>query len=65
VWRRQAIEESGGWDDRTTAEDMDLALRAALLGWEFVYVGAVKVTTVIKQATSIAGPSLITSLRFN
>ncbi|XP_071683776.1 probable glucomannan 4-beta-mannosyltransferase 6 [Lolium perenne] len=43
VWRRQAIEESGGWDDRTTAEDMDLALRAALLGWEFVYVGAVKV----------------------
>jgi beta-mannan synthase len=53
VWRRQAIEESGGWDDRTTAEDMDLALRAALLGWEFVYVGAVKVTTVIKQATSI------------
>ncbi|KAM3354655.1 hypothetical protein ACQJBY_025399 [Aegilops geniculata] len=43
VWRRQAIEESGGWDDRTTAEDMDLALRAALLGWEFVYVGDIKV----------------------
>ncbi|CAM0885168.1 unnamed protein product [Alopecurus aequalis] len=43
VWRRQAIEESGGWDDRTTAEDMDLALRAALLGWEFVYVGTIKV----------------------
>uniref|UniRef100_A0ACD5WJD5 Uncharacterized protein n=1 Tax=Avena sativa TaxID=4498 RepID=A0ACD5WJD5_AVESA len=43
VWRRQAIDESGGWDDRTTAEDMDLALRAALLGWKFVYVGAIKV----------------------
>ncbi|VAH85251.1 unnamed protein product [Triticum turgidum subsp. durum] len=43
VWRRQAIEESGGWDDRTTAEDMDLALRAALLGWEFVYVGDIRV----------------------
>ncbi|XP_037410512.1 probable glucomannan 4-beta-mannosyltransferase 6 isoform X1 [Triticum dicoccoides] len=43
VWRRQAIVESGGWDDRTTAEDMDLALRAALLGWEFVYVGDIKV----------------------
>uniref|UniRef100_A0A8I6WWJ3 glucomannan 4-beta-mannosyltransferase n=1 Tax=Hordeum vulgare subsp. vulgare TaxID=112509 RepID=A0A8I6WWJ3_HORVV len=43
VWRREAIEESGGWDDRTTAEDMDLALRAALLGWEFVYVGDIKV----------------------
>uniref|UniRef100_A0A0D9VKY9 glucomannan 4-beta-mannosyltransferase n=1 Tax=Leersia perrieri TaxID=77586 RepID=A0A0D9VKY9_9ORYZ len=35
MWRRQAIEESGGWEDRTTAEDMDLALRAGLLGWEF------------------------------
>ncbi|CAM0885165.1 unnamed protein product [Alopecurus aequalis] len=43
VWRRQVIEESGGWDDRTTAEDMDLALRAALLGWEFVYIGTIKV----------------------
>ncbi|KAG8072389.1 hypothetical protein GUJ93_ZPchr0006g46361 [Zizania palustris] len=43
VWRRQAIDESGGWEDRTTAEDMDLALRAGLLGWEFVYVGSIKV----------------------
>jgi beta-mannan synthase len=37
------IDESGGWEDRTTAEDMDLALRAGLLGWEFVYVGSIKV----------------------
>jgi len=43
VWRTQAIVESGGWEDRTTAEDMDLALRASLLGWEFVYVGSIKV----------------------
>ncbi|XP_040376429.1 probable glucomannan 4-beta-mannosyltransferase 6 [Oryza brachyantha] len=43
VWRRQAIDESGGWEDRTTAEDMDLALRAGLLGWQFVYVGSIKV----------------------
>ncbi|RLM80748.1 putative mannan synthase 6 [Panicum miliaceum] len=43
VWRTQAIVESGGWADRTTAEDMDLALRAGLLGWEFVYVGSIKV----------------------
>ncbi|KXG30765.1 probable mannan synthase 6 isoform X1 [Sorghum bicolor] len=43
VWRTQAIVESGGWEDRTTAEDMDLALRAGLLGWEFVYVGSIKV----------------------
>ncbi|KAJ1281023.1 hypothetical protein BS78_04G277000 [Paspalum vaginatum] len=43
VWRTQAILESGGWEDRTTAEDMDLALRAGLLGWDFVYVGSIKV----------------------
>ncbi|KAG2661521.1 hypothetical protein PVAP13_1KG508700 [Panicum virgatum] len=43
VWRTQAIVESGGWEDRTTAEDMDLALRASLLGWEFVYVESIKV----------------------
>lgn len=43
VWRTQAIVDSGGWEDRTTAEDMDLALRAGLLGWDFVYVGSIKV----------------------
>eukprot|EP00267_Zea_mays_P046320 XP_020398689.1 probable mannan synthase 6 [Zea mays] len=43
VWRTQAIVESGGWEDQTTAEDMDLALRAWLMGWEFVYVGSIKV----------------------
>ncbi|GJN22259.1 hypothetical protein PR202_gb09811 [Eleusine coracana subsp. coracana] len=43
VWRTQAILEPGGWEDRTTAEDMDLAYRAGLLGWEFLYVGSIKV----------------------
>ncbi|KAL6633558.1 hypothetical protein ACP70R_026229 [Stipagrostis hirtigluma subsp. patula] len=36
----------GSRDDRTTAEDMELTLRAAILGWEFVYVGtSIKVTS--------------------
>ncbi|KAJ3694950.1 hypothetical protein LUZ60_000327 [Juncus effusus] len=43
VWRAQVINEAGGWNDRSTAEDMDLALRAALLGWDFLYVGGIKV----------------------
>ena len=38
-----AIEEAGGWKDRTTVEDMDLAIRASLKGWKFVYVGALQV----------------------
>jgi len=43
VWRRQAIDDAGGWKDRTTVEDMDLAVRATLKGWKFVYVGNVRV----------------------
>ncbi|KAG8092742.1 hypothetical protein GUJ93_ZPchr0012g20964 [Zizania palustris] len=43
VWRISALEEAGGWEDRTTVEDMDLAVRAGLKGWKFVYVADVKV----------------------
>ncbi|KAG8047373.1 hypothetical protein GUJ93_ZPchr0008g11745 [Zizania palustris] len=43
VWRIAAIHDAGGWKDRTTVEDMDLAVRATLQGWKFVYVGDVKV----------------------
>lgn len=39
VWRIRAIHEAGGWADRTTVEDMDLAVRAGLSGWKFVYLG--------------------------
>ncbi|XP_019453901.1 PREDICTED: glucomannan 4-beta-mannosyltransferase 2-like [Lupinus angustifolius] len=39
VWRLAAISEAGGWKDRTTVEDMDLAVRASLRGWKFVYLG--------------------------
>lgn len=38
VWRIRAMEEAGGWNDRTTVEDMDLAVRASLCGWKFVYI---------------------------
>ncbi|XP_016482818.1 glucomannan 4-beta-mannosyltransferase 9-like [Nicotiana tabacum] len=43
VWRITALNEAGGWKDRTTVEDMDLAVRAGLKGWKFVYVGELKV----------------------
>ncbi|OYT71371.1 MAG: glycosyl transferase family 2 [Chloracidobacterium sp. CP2_5A] len=38
MWRREAIEWSGGWQADTLAEDTDLSYRAQLLGWKFVYV---------------------------
>ncbi|ERN13216.1 hypothetical protein AMTRI_Chr11g150060 [Amborella trichopoda] len=43
VWRIAALNEAGGWKDRTTVEDMDLAVRASLKGWKFVYLGDLKV----------------------
>lgn len=43
MWRISALNEAGGWKDRTTVEDMDLAIRASLKGWKFVYVGEVEV----------------------
>ncbi|KAK6936154.1 Glycosyltransferase 2-like [Dillenia turbinata] len=43
VWRIAAINEAGGWKDRTTVEDMDLAVRTSLRGWKFVYLGDLQV----------------------
>ncbi|XP_058083534.1 glucomannan 4-beta-mannosyltransferase 1-like [Magnolia sinica] len=43
VWRIQALMDAGGWKDRTTVEDMDLAVRASLKGWKFVFVGDLSV----------------------
>ncbi|KAK3150599.1 hypothetical protein QOZ80_3AG0235270 [Eleusine coracana subsp. coracana] len=43
VWRVSAINAAGGWKDRTTVEDMDLAVRASLHGWQFLYVGDIRV----------------------
>ncbi|KAJ4730726.1 Cellulose synthase-like protein [Rhynchospora pubera] len=42
VWRRKALEESGGWMERTTVEDMDIAVRAHLHGWKFVFLNDVE-----------------------
>ena len=38
IWRRQAIELSGGWQHDTLTEDTDLSFRAQLMGWKFVYL---------------------------
>ncbi|GAQ86123.1 cellulose synthase [Klebsormidium nitens] len=43
VWRVQALQDAGSWNDRTTVEDMDLAVRAHMLGWEFTFLNDVRV----------------------
>ena len=37
IWRKAAIESSGGWHHDTLTEDLDLSYRAQLRGWKFVY----------------------------
>lgn len=44
VWRIKALEDCGGWMDRTTVEDMDVAVRAHLCGWKFIFLNDVKVS---------------------
>jgi cellulose synthase/poly-beta-1,6-N-acetylglucosamine synthase-like glycosyltransferase len=38
IWRRAAIESSGGWQHDTLTEDTDLSYRAQLRGWQFIYL---------------------------
>lgn len=45
IWRRQAIEDAGGWQADTVTEDLDLSYRAQLRGWRFVYVDALAVSS--------------------
>jgi cellulose synthase/poly-beta-1,6-N-acetylglucosamine synthase-like glycosyltransferase len=38
VFRRQAIDDAGGWDGTTLTEDLDLSYRAQMAGWKFVFL---------------------------
>jgi len=38
VWRREAIEDAGGWQGDTLTEDVDLSFRAQLAGWRALYL---------------------------
>ncbi|HMS17828.1 MAG TPA: glycosyltransferase [Planctomycetota bacterium] len=37
IWRRQAIEDAGGWQHDTITEDLDLSYRAQMKGWRIAY----------------------------
>jgi len=37
IWRKETIEDAGGWNADTLTEDTDLSYRAQMRGWEFVY----------------------------
>ncbi|KAG0488150.1 hypothetical protein HPP92_006678 [Vanilla planifolia] len=42
VWRIKALQDSGDRLERTTVEDMDIAVRAHLNGWKFIFLNDVK-----------------------
>lgn len=37
IWRRECIEDAGGWEHDTLTEDFDLSYRAELKNWKFRY----------------------------
>ena len=43
IWRRDCINDAGGWEHDTLTEDLDLSYRAQLNGWRFKYVPTVEV----------------------
>ncbi|WCJ30492.1 Cellulose-synthase-like C5 [Euphorbia peplus] len=50
IWRIKTLEESGGWLERTTVEDMDIAVRAHLNGWKFIFLNDVKVLCEVPES---------------
>lgn len=38
IWRRNCIEDSGGWHTATLVEDLDLSYRAQMRGWKCVFL---------------------------
>jgi cellulose synthase/poly-beta-1,6-N-acetylglucosamine synthase-like glycosyltransferase len=38
LWRREVIDDAGGWQHDTLTEDLDLSYRAQMKGWRFVFV---------------------------
>jgi len=38
VWRKETIEDAGGWEADTLTEDLDLSIRAQLKGWTIKYL---------------------------
>lgn len=37
IWRKECIEDAGGWQSDTLTEDLDLSYRAQLKGWKFLF----------------------------
>jgi hypothetical protein len=71
VWRRDCIEDAGGWQGDTLTEDLDLSYRAQLRGWRIEYVPnvvvpaelPVQISALKRQQARWAQGSIETSLK--
>lgn len=52
IWRKEAIESAGGWQDDTVTEDLDLSYRAQLAGWRFLYLNDILVPSELPVSLS-------------
>jgi cellulose synthase/poly-beta-1,6-N-acetylglucosamine synthase-like glycosyltransferase len=52
VFRRQAIEDVGGWSADSVTEDLDLSIRLHLKGWRYIYVPTVSCAGEIPRSFS-------------
>ena len=52
VWRREAIENGGGWTGDTLTEDLDLSMRCTMKGWRAVYLCDVEVPSELPETAA-------------
>jgi hypothetical protein len=50
IWRKQCIEDAGGWDGAVLSEDLDLSYRAQLKGWKLEYDQSTEVPAELPSA---------------
>lgn len=50
LWRRQALEDAGGWQFDTLTEDLDVSYRAQMAGWRFAFLEEVGVAAELPPA---------------
>ncbi len=43
IWRRECIEDAGGWHTSTLVEDLDLSYRAQMKGWKCIFISDIVV----------------------
>jgi len=50
MWRRQALDDAGGWSSDTLTEDLDVSYRAQMAGWRFIFLPTVGVPAELPES---------------